>query len=219
MILLLALMACTTEEPVDTAPDETNLFEPPPEGTTWEYLVGAAGAGATYWPGVFADGAYKGEPSTEVTFGDFTEAQPEGIRAWIVVDDADASILLVRAIEVWGGRSDTPTREYRFEPPMGIHRDQLREDEDLTLAPTGEFVINGTVQDMDIQGTYALTNVNDTLDVPYGRLGGCWIYEFELVERGIKVATQLELKPRIGLVRARGLLGFNDITLAEVYEP
>jgi len=216
MFLLFILAACT--EPGDTGPADVPPLEPPADGTTFQYRI-ADTSGSLHWPAAIGDGEYEGEPYTEITLGDFSVAQPEGIRAWMTMGTDDPTSARIKTIEVWSGNMDTPLLQYLFEPAFLFTFDPSLVDEPQAAEPTGQFVLSGVSEPMDISGTYTLSSTDEDVDVFYDRIEGCWIYDFDLLERGFQFEAQIALKSRMGVVKSEGLLGFSSIELEEIERP
>ncbi len=218
MILILMLAACTGD-PNDTGPDEVAPLEPAPDGTTYVYQVYDAGGDSQHWPAAFVDGEYQGDAYTEVTLGDFGVAQPEGVRAWIDLGEGSMTEVRIRAIEYWSGTHDEPVFEWLFNPLWTIPLDGSLKDQPQVVAPAGQFVVSGTPQALELSGTYTLTSTNADVDVAYGRVRGCWTWDFDLVEMALQIEGQLSMKSGVGLVQSDWVPGITSAELEEVHKP
>jgi hypothetical protein len=222
MIFFLLLLASCGGSTDTGSPDTEvtdDLLVAPADGTTFGYLLDQKGGKPLHWPAAFGDGDYDGVTYTELTLGDFEAAEPSGVRAWMDFGDGTTADVGMRAIEVWGGGADIPILEYIFDPLVVVQLDGTRLGEPQDVKMSGSFVVFGNSKPMDIQATYTLTDVDATVEVPYGTVEGCWIYDVDMDDNGYALVSNLALKSGLGLVRSDMLPGTNAIELESVDAP
>ena len=160
--------------------------------------------------------AYHGKQYRRLDLGDYTKADPTGVKAWANFADDQIEFGGAQVFVEGSGTPGQPSMEYILDAPISGRFDgELGKTMDATA--TGQLVIGGSSQLIQVHVEYTLASANETVDVPYGTVKGCLHYHLVVSAGDLQGwATDYWVKSGIGLVKATSIPGFDEVELVAV---
>ena len=191
-------------------------FQIPDPATTFTYRV-ANGSGTLDLPAAAGPvETYHGKEYRRLDLGDFTKADPTGVKAWANFADPQIEFGGAQVFVAGSGTPGQPSIEYVLDAPITGRLDgQVGKTLDATA--TGHLVIGGSSQLIQVHVEYTLASANETVEVPYGSVKGCLHYHLVVSAGDLQGwAADYWLKSGIGLIKATSIPGFDEVDLLGV---
>lgn len=206
--------------PADAAPEVpvADRFSPPAETATFVYRV-ASGTTTTDLPAKAGPvETWHGREYRRLDLGDFTLADPTGVKAWANYQDNGIEFGGAEVYVGGQGNAGKPMLSYVLDQPI-----QGRFDGEVGktyyTSVDGHLLVGGGDEILTVQVSYQLVATGQTAEVPYGSVKDCLLYHLVITAGDLKDwAADFWVKSGVGLVKATSIPGFDEVTLVS-YTP